>query len=134
MLRDNNFFYKPWTQFNNILLIEEPEANLHPKFQSLLADMFVDANKQFEIQFILETHSEYLIRKLQYLTAKKDIKPDDTVIYYLHDPNNIPEGEKQVKKINIKEDGNLTDDFGEGFYDEAINLKLELLKLKNANN
>ncbi|TAE07506.1 MAG: hypothetical protein EAY72_14040, partial [Bacteroidetes bacterium] len=47
------------------IIVEEPEANLHPNFQSLLAEMFVDAVKTFGIQFIIETHSEYLIRKLQ---------------------------------------------------------------------
>ena len=62
---------------SKIFLIEEPEANLHPKFQSLLADMFIDATKTFNIQFIIETHSEYFIRKMQYLTAKKEVSPTD---------------------------------------------------------
>ncbi|GAB3494239.1 hypothetical protein GCM10027341_10130 [Spirosoma knui] len=113
----------------NILLLEEPEANLHPKYQSLLADLLSEASRQN--QFIIETHSEYLIRKLQYLTAKGEIKPEDTVIYYFNDPNNVPAGEKQVKKINILEDGSLSDDFGPGFYDEAAHWKFELLRLKN---
>ena len=37
-----------------IMLIVEPEAHLHPNFQSLLADMFVDASKEFKIKFIIE--------------------------------------------------------------------------------
>ncbi|WP_374756318.1 DUF3696 domain-containing protein [Dyadobacter psychrotolerans] len=86
------------------------------------------------MQFIVETHSEYLIRKLQYLTAKKQVKPSDSVIYYFHDPNNVPKGEKQVKKIEILEDGSLSDDFGPGFFDEAANWELELIRLKNAKN
>lgn len=113
-----------------LLLLEEPEANLHPAFQSKLADMFVDSEKTLGHQFIIETHSEYLIRKLQYLTAKGEIKPETTAIYYFHDPNNVPAGEKQVKKINILEDGGLSDDFGPGFYDEAAHWELELLRLK----
>lgn len=64
-----------------IILIEEPESNLHPNFQAKLADLFVYASKQFGIQFIIETHSEYLIRMLQVLTAKKNIKPEDISIY-----------------------------------------------------
>ena len=113
-------------------LIEEPEANLHPKFQSLLADMFIDAAKMLDIQFVIETHSEYLIRKMQYLTAKKEVDPTDTVIYYFHDPNNVPSGEPQVKKIEILEDGSLSSDFGTGFFDEATNWKFELMRMKNA--
>jgi len=73
-----------------------------------------------------------MIRKFQYLVAKGEMKPEDVVIYYLHDPNDIPEGEKQVKKIEILPDGSLSDDFGPGFFDEATNWKFELLRLKNS--
>jgi len=117
------------------LIIEEPETNLHPKFQSLLADLFIDANKRFNIQFILETHSEYLIRKLQYLTGQGNLKPADTAIYYFYNPDEKPEGEKQIKKIEIGADGRLSDYFGQGFFDEADNLAMQLIVLnKNASN
>lgn len=115
---------------NSILILEEPESNLHPNFQSKLADMLMDASQTFNIQFIVETHSEYIIRKLQYLVAKNKLKVKDSVIYYFNDPNNIPTGEPQVKKIEILEDGSLSDDFGSGFFDEAANWELELLRLK----
>ncbi|MEA1987138.1 MAG: DUF3696 domain-containing protein, partial [Candidatus Marinimicrobia bacterium] len=114
--------------FHKTIIIEEPEINLHPKFQSKLADFFVDAIKNFDISIILETHSEYLIRKLQYLTAKKEIKPADTIIHYFHHPDKIPKGEEQFKQINILEDGSLSKDFGPGFFDEADNLAMELFK------
>jgi predicted ATPase len=115
---------------NAIIICEEPEANLHPAFQSKLADMFLDAQKRLSKQFIIETHSEYMVRKFQYLVAKGEMKKEDIVIYYFNDPNNIPVGEPQVKKIEILEDGSLSDDFGSGFFDEATNWKFELLKLK----
>jgi predicted ATP-dependent endonuclease of OLD family len=115
-----------------VLVIEEPESNLHPALQSKLADVFVDVAKRFNTQFIIETHSEYLIRKLQYLTAKKEIKPEDTVIYYFYPPDNVPPDEEQVKKININDDGSLTGEFGSGFFDEADNIALELFLLKKS--
>ena len=111
-----------------ILYIEEPETNLHPKLQSKLADMFVDACQKFNLQIIVETHSEYLIRKLQYLTAKKEITPQMTVIHYFYDPKEErPEGEPQVKQINIQTDGRLTGQFGAGFYDETARLMTAIL-------
>jgi predicted ATPase len=106
----------------NLFLLEEPETNLHPKLQSLLADFLVDVARKFHITLLVETHSEYLIRKLQYLTAKKEITPADTAIYYFYDPENVPAGKKQVEKINIQEDGRLDKNFGEGFFDEASQL------------
>ncbi|MBX3240723.1 MAG: AAA family ATPase [Chitinophagaceae bacterium] len=128
-----NYEYNDPFQYNEskLVLIEEPETNLHPALQSKLADMFMDAVKVFNIRFVIETHSEYLVRKLQYLTGKGDIKPENTVIYYFYPPTEVPPGEKQVKKINIRQDGGLTDDFGTGFFDEATNWKFELLALKN---
>ena len=114
---------------NNVFIIEEPESNLHPALQSKLADFFTEAAKNFEIQFIIETHSEYLIRKLQYLTANKEIIPADTKIYYFYPPNNVPVGEKQIYAINIKEDGRLSKPFGNGFFDESSKLMIDLINL-----
>lgn len=59
------------------LAIEEPENHLHPKLQSLLADMFLDAYTNYNIHFIVETHSEYLIRKSQVLVAHMDYSSND---------------------------------------------------------
>lgn len=116
---------------SSIIIIEEPETNLHPALQSKLADMFIECYEKYDIQFIVETHSEYLVRKLQYLTAKKKFDKDNSVIYYFHKPDEIPIDEKQIKRIDILEDGSLSDDFGTGFFDEAANWELELLRLKN---
>lgn len=115
------------------LTIEEPEANLHPKLQSKLADMFMEANELYNINFILETHSEYLIRKFQYLVAADVLEADKVIVYYLNNPDvqkrsgDIP----HVVEININEDGSLDGEFGSGFFDEATNWKFELMRLKN---
>jgi hypothetical protein len=125
-------------EHGQLMLFEEPESNLHPKFQSKLADLFIDAQKQFNHQFIIETHSEYMIRKFQYLVAKGEMKSEDIVIYYLHDPNDedVKAGRvKQVKKILINSNGSLSDDFGTGFFDEADKIAIDLFLLnKNQNN
>lgn len=111
-----------------LILVEEPETNLHPKLQSLLADFFVDALASFEIRFIIETHSEYLIRKMQILIGDKDIISSDSNIYYFN--SNWDNEVEKVIKINFLENGALDNEFGKGFYDEATNLKFELLKRK----
>lgn len=112
--------------------IEEPENHLHPRFQSLLADMIVDAYKNYHVEFIVETHSEYLIRKLQTLVAKKELKPNEVSLQYVYDasPENRPKGEPHVKNIAIRPDGTLQEPFGSGFFDEADNLAMDLLTIK----
>jgi hypothetical protein len=112
------------------IILEEPETNLHPKLQSRLADMIFDALQNFEIKFIIETHSEYFIRRLQILTAEKKANSEEIALYYFYEPHKIPQGQKQVERINILPDGNLDNDFGSGFFDESTNMKFELLKLK----
>ena len=126
------------------LFVEEPEANLHPALQSKLADMFVDAANQFNIQFIIETHSEYLIRRLQVLTANtytesnknenwSELKTNDTQLYYFYQADAVPEGEEQVYKINIEEDGALTKNFGTGFFDVSSKWNIALYSYTKAN-
>ena len=117
------------TDYEKTIVIEEPETNLHPKLQSKLADMLIDAKNELKVSFIIETHSEYLIRKLQYLTAKKDISIEDTIIHYV-DYSDLLKRENitdpQIRTIRIQEDGSLSEPFGTGFYDEANNLSMKL--------
>ena len=131
-LKDNGYGNEVWT-----LAIEEPEIHLHPKYQSMLADMLVEAYKKYNVHFIVETHSEYLIRKLQVLVAGKDnekdmqISKDEISILYVNSPKDVEEtGEPQVKQIRIGKDGRLDSPFGTGFFDEADNLAMGLLRLK----
>ena len=114
------------------LAIEEPENHLHPRYQSLLAEMFADAYKNYGIHFIVETHSEYMVRKLQTLVAKKELTPDEVSLQYLYSPDieQRPKGEPQVKNIPIREDGILKEPFGPGFLDEADNLAMDILTIK----
>ncbi len=115
------------------IFLEEPESNLHPKWHSILVDLIVELNRNFGIQFIIETHSEYMIRKMQYLVAEKNngLSKDDAIIYYLNNDKNvnIEEGENKIKRIEFDQFGGLTDSFGPGFFDESSNLKFDLLKL-----
>lgn len=111
------------------ICVEEPEIHLHPKFQSLLADMFVEAYQEYNIRFIIETHSEYLIRKLQVMVADKNntLTSNDVSLNYVEKDE---EGISHNKQIRIQEDGGLDGSFGEGFYDEADELALELFRRK----
>lgn len=119
---------KEFRYVKKLILLEEPETNLHPKFQSLMADFLIDAINTFEIRFLIETHSEYIIRKTQLLIAEEHLSTSDSIIYYFPSYSNSKSTE--ISKIYINSNGVLSSEFGSGFYDEATNLKLELLKKK----
>lgn len=113
------------------IIIEEPEANLHPNLQSKLADIFAITLKYIPyIKFVIETHSEYFIRKLQYLTAKNEIAPNQSVIYYFNADKYVTAQEPKVKKIEINNRGSLSDTFGPGFYDETARLQFDFITLR----
>jgi predicted ATPase len=100
----------------SFILIEEPEANLHPALQSKLADLFLDAYDSFGIRFILETHSEYMIRKSQLLSLENKFFS----LYYFD-----KEAPYQMKYL---ENGKFDKSFGEGFVDIADNIEVEIYK------
>ena len=114
--------------YERIIIIEEPEQNLHPMLQSLLADLFFELNSDYGFRFIIETHSEYLIRKTQVIVkekfkGKRSLKDNPFKVYYF----NASDSEKPYYEIVYQKDGSFANDFGKGFFDEASNLAFEIL-------
>ena len=95
---------------------------------------------RIDLQIIVETHSEYLIRKLQYLSAKHVLQTDDNLslnpkdisIYYFNSDEYVTDVEPKVKCIHVDVFGGLSDTFGKGFFDEATNLKFQLMNLNKS--
>jgi predicted ATPase len=78
-------FYVPR---HSTVIIEQPELHLHPRVQSELADLFVAAihsrenNEDRCIQFIIESHSEHFLQRLQRRIAEGTLKPEDVALYF----------------------------------------------------
>ena len=53
------------------VLLEEPEIHLHPLAQAVLAEVFAEVSQQRQVQFLVETHSEHLFRRMQTLIARR---------------------------------------------------------------
>ena len=66
----------------SILILEQPEAHLHPRVQSELADLLIEVVKNRNLQIILESHSENLIVRLMRRVAEEQISKDDTAFYF----------------------------------------------------
>jgi predicted ATPase len=65
------------------LLLEEPEAHLHPLAQAVLAELLTEAAQRRQLQIIMETHSEHLFRRLQTLIARGSWQSCMTAAYYI---------------------------------------------------
>lgn len=114
------------------LYIEEPEQNLHPALQSKLAEMFYEVWKKTEgrVEFVVETHSEYLVRHTQIIAAKSINNGEYTTeeineilkVYY------FPE-EGLPYSMDYRQNGYFEKPFGTGFYDASGNLARELYKI-----
>lgn len=62
----------------NMIIIDEPEINLHPKNQILLARVFsliVNAG----IKLIINTHSDYIVREINNMIMLSSIKDDEKI-------------------------------------------------------
>lgn len=65
------------------IILEEPEIHLHPLAQSILAELFVEISKERKVQFIVETHSEHLFRRMQTLMSREDTGLDQLGMYFV---------------------------------------------------
>jgi predicted ATPase len=66
---------------NSTTIIEQPEIHLHPKMQADLADLFIDivTNSKGK-KLVIETHSEYLLKRLRRRISEGKISPDQVSI------------------------------------------------------
>jgi hypothetical protein len=64
-----------------ILIIDEPETNLHPEWQLTFAEILVSLQKDLNMKLMLATHSPYFLNAVEVFSEKYDIK--DKCRYYL---------------------------------------------------
>jgi predicted ATPase len=68
---------------DSCLAVSQPEIHLHPKIQATLGDYFCKQVNNTDKQYIVETHSEYLINRMRLLIVKGELKPEDVKLYYM---------------------------------------------------
>lgn len=72
-------FAKP----GHIVIVEEPESHLHPLAQAKLAELLASVSAARGVQFIVETHSEHLFRRMQTLMARQQVQPGQAAMYFV---------------------------------------------------
>ena len=64
------------------LIVEEPEAHMEPSAQLALIGEMVSVSLPKNVQLLLTTHSDYVVKKLLALVANKRIRASDIGMYY----------------------------------------------------
>lgn len=64
------------------IIMEQPEIHLHPAVQSALADVLLTVAKTRQLQIIVESHSEHLLRRFQRRVAEEQFSNEDIKLYF----------------------------------------------------
>ena len=70
---------------DSIVLLEQPELHLHPNAQAALADLLLEVAEKRNLQLIVESHSEHIVRRLQRRIAEASpafASPENIKMYY----------------------------------------------------
>lgn len=104
-----------YTPPGSTILFEQPEIHLHPRVQAGLADVFIDAVKVRDIQIILESHSEHLLRRLQRRIAEEDLSYDDAALYFCEKKT----ADSVLTELELDEYGNIQN-WPDGFFGDEM--------------
>lgn len=106
------------------VIFEQPEIHLHPSVQADLADLFVDAIRAREngaprdCQFIIESHSEHFLRRLQRRIAEQELTNEDAALYFV----NAVGSEASIDQLDVDLYGNVKNWPVDFFGDEMADL------------
>lgn len=113
---------------SNVVAVEEPESNIHPAFQVVLADLFItQAKENQDALFLIETHSEHLmlrcLRRIRQTSEGEtendlpDVRPDDIAVHFVEPSERGP----VIHRIRIDDDGEFMDPWPpRGFFPERM--------------
>jgi hypothetical protein len=136
-------FLKHVVQKEDLLIIEEPEAHLHPDNQRTLAIAMVKLVR-LGVRLIITTHSEYLLHQISNFVRLAGAAEKRAELGYSKDDYLLPEevgsylfsfgkdsGASHIKELKVtEEDGIPEDEFvriAEAIYDETLSIERSLL-------
>lgn len=115
----------------NCLIIENPEAHLHPRGQAELGRL-ISLVAARGVQIFVESHSDHVLNGIRVAVKNGDIKPESVNVSFFSrqevvGANGEYEQESEVQTIRIASTGEF-DRFPVGFMDEWNKQLLELLQ------
>ena len=102
--------------FDSVVTLEEPEANIHPQYQANLANTIVQSLHKNNNELVIETHSELLILRFLKLIRDETINVRDISIHFIQNENN----HSKIIPIKINSKGGLETEWPGGFFKERL--------------
>ena len=99
----------------DLVILENPEAHLHPRAQSRLGRLCATAASA-GIQVLIETHSEHVLNGSRLAVHDGLLSPEDVSVLFF--TRTAESGEHAVQVIGMNRRGQL-DDWPAGFFDES---------------
>jgi len=106
---------KPCTE-KTLIIVEEPESNLHPYAHAELAQLFVESLRDENKKYLFETHSLNFVLRMRRLVAENKLDKDDLALYYVDFDEE--KNESNLKRINVDRGGGV-DWWPEGVFSET---------------
>ncbi|HKV42611.1 MAG TPA: DUF3696 domain-containing protein [Blastocatellia bacterium] len=100
----------------SILLLENPEAHLHPRGQARIGDLLARAAAA-GVQILVETHSDHVLNGVRVAVHGGVIDPEAVAIHYFSRVEDSGRVRAKVQSPVIDRDGRL-DIWPDGFFDE----------------
>jgi predicted ATPase len=110
---------------DTLILLENPEAHLHPKGQSKMGELLALA-ASCGIQIIVETHSDHVLNGIRRAVRHNQVNADDIQIHYFDRYLQSGKATTKIMSPRIYQDGGI-DKWPDGFFDQAEKDLMELL-------
>lgn len=101
------------------VLIEQPEIHLHPKIQSRLTDVLIEAAVANGNRVLVETHSEHLLLRAQRRVREGATPGFDASKLSVQFVGRV-EGKGAISNLRLDDSGRLLDPWPDGFFDERL--------------
>ena len=108
----------------SVVIIENPEAHLHPGAQSRIMEFLIKQSLERDLQLIIETHSDHVVNGMRISMKRGTLKPADSIIQHFAYTEN--QDAPVITTITCDAHGNLSD-YPEDFQDEWTAQMLELI-------
>lgn len=99
-----------------LLMVEQPEAHLHPTAQLNIGSFFTDLWRQRGVASLLESHSGNALLRIRNHVKMGDLSPDDVSVAYFH----WDEGRVAVRNLDVEKDGSIAEGLPMEFFGADI--------------